>query len=752
MPVIIDDIDELKSNSSAIHCFTSRLRFTKIATNKYRTNCPFHSDSTPSFDVYVYQNVWIYKCLGCGVTGNVIQFVERLDNISFTAAINTVREEVGGYKPTFISPPEPDKLRTFVTLPVTTYSILEQKLAANQAAQDWLLNERGITYTTAKKLRMGYRQTIETPMKELQDVLSKGWISFPCIEGDLVVSLKYRSIHRKAFYRKPGMMNALFNTQSIEWFGDLYITEGEFDCAALEQAGFSAVSIPNATTAITPKMIDQMRQADRIILAGDDDDLVGTKKMKELQTQLSGSLFLHWRGAKDANQLALQHRDDPASFKELVAELTEEAAKTAVASTVKVIAPALAPVADADVTVADMPDSVLDGRLGEICQKRLPDFPLAYSWAALVTCAGTLVPQSNNEENVFGIDEPQKRSNTLRSNLYFCSVGAQGSGKSQAIEQALTCLGMWPKHDRMVNAKFGSAEGMLSFLEGAGGGKRVVFLDELGHLLEKSNIEGSCFPYVLNTAYYNDAFTVTMAKNKLVDFNCCLSLAGGVVEDMFGELFGSKTTGGMHGRFIFGLGPKPHTYLYRPYEGITETVTPCAIEIDKEIWDARDQWVKNNTGLTGRMAEHALRVAAICASVDGRKLRAKDLGPALEFALYQVRAHGVLEPNPGRNPDAQCSFKITSWLLSNASDGRAVERRALYRAIHGYRYGPGVYDRALMNLSFNREIRQAEIDKKMTVRLDSSNVVPDPVSFGATNRAKQPLMAPASRALQRKTN
>src|SRR5262249_9778298 len=146
------------------------------------------------------------------------------------------------------------------------------------------------------------------------------------------------------------------------------------------------------------------------------------------------------------------------------------------------------------------------------------------------------------------------------------------------------------------------------------------FPDELGHLLEKANIEGSSFPFLLNSAYYDDEILVTMARGKKVDFNCRLSLAGGVVHEMFGDLFGSKTTGGLHGRFCFGLGPKPFTYLYRPYDAVPpENVSPVAVETDPDIWDARDEWVKTVPDLTPRIAEQALRLASICAAFDGRK-------------------------------------------------------------------------------------------------------------------------------------
>jgi hypothetical protein len=369
--------------------------------------------------------------------------------------------------------------------------------------------------------------------------------------------------------------------------------------------------------------------------------------------------------------------------------------------------------------VVDMPDSVLDGRLGEICQKRLGRFPLAYSWGSLITSAGTLIPRF--EASRLPLLAASNRC-ILRTNLYWCPVGPKGTGKSQAIEQALNCLGMWPKHDFLDTYKYGSAEGMLAHLDGVSGINRLLFLNELGHLLEKATIEGSSFSFVLNDAYNSDDLSATLAKSKKVSFNCRLSIAGGLVDDIFGELFGSKSTGGLHDRFIFGLCPKPFTFLYRPYDLTPEKLNPIITEAEQEIWDVRDEWVNNNPGLTPRIAEHALRVAAICAAFDGRNvLRAKDLGPALEFARYQVRVRLVLEPNPGKNPDAQCSFSILGWLQAHAPNGELLPKRALYSGIHADRVGYTIFDRALKNLAFNQEIQLDKIGKQNVVGLSAAN-------------------------------
>src|SRR6185312_13264172 len=100
-----------------------------------------------------------------------------------------------------------------------------------------------------------------------------------------------------------------------------------------------------------------------------------------------------------------------------------------------------------------------------------------------------------------------------------------------------------------------SAEGLVEKLQDAEPGAiRLVFVDELAHLLAKAAIERSSFPYILNTAYYEDQQSGG-TKGKLFSVDCRLSLSGGVVEQLFGDSFGMATTGGLYDRFIFGLCP-----------------------------------------------------------------------------------------------------------------------------------------------------------------------------------------------------
>lgn len=60
----------------------------KRAGRNYLGLCPFHGEKTPSFSVSPERQ--IYKCFGCGVGGNVVDFVMRIDNLDFSEAMTAL--------------------------------------------------------------------------------------------------------------------------------------------------------------------------------------------------------------------------------------------------------------------------------------------------------------------------------------------------------------------------------------------------------------------------------------------------------------------------------------------------------------------------------------------------------------------------------------------------------------------------------------------------------------------------------------
>ena len=51
----------------------------------YSGLCPFHQEKTPSFTVSAEKG--LYYCFGCGEGGDVVRFLERVENLSFSEVI-----------------------------------------------------------------------------------------------------------------------------------------------------------------------------------------------------------------------------------------------------------------------------------------------------------------------------------------------------------------------------------------------------------------------------------------------------------------------------------------------------------------------------------------------------------------------------------------------------------------------------------------------------------------------------------------
>ena len=65
----------------------------------YWARCPFHLEKTPSFAVNEMEQ--FFKCYGCGLSGDVIRFVEKIESLDFYDACKILADDCGMELPAF---------------------------------------------------------------------------------------------------------------------------------------------------------------------------------------------------------------------------------------------------------------------------------------------------------------------------------------------------------------------------------------------------------------------------------------------------------------------------------------------------------------------------------------------------------------------------------------------------------------------------------------------------------------------------
>ena len=126
--------------------------------SRYWGLCPFHHEKTPSFSVNDEQN--LYYCFGCKAGGNVVQFVEEMEHLTYREAVEYLAKQIHMPIPETQEDPDYERRR----------SQRERLLGANKAAARWYhaqlwlpenqrildyLHKRGLDDGTIRKFGLG---------------------------------------------------------------------------------------------------------------------------------------------------------------------------------------------------------------------------------------------------------------------------------------------------------------------------------------------------------------------------------------------------------------------------------------------------------------------------------------------------------------------------------------------------------------------------------------------------------------------
>lgn len=305
--------------------------------------CPFHNEKTPSFTVYP-ENGSFY-CFGCGVGGDVITFVRRMENLDYMEAVKQLADRAGmalpedGYDDTLA------KKRTAVLAANRAAAkFFHAQLYTEQGRQalDYFLG-RGLAPETIRHFGLGFapndwralkrqlnEQGFDDVLLESANLLRRsdknGKVSyydnfrnrvmFPIIDprGNVIAfggrvlddsKPKYINTSDTLVYKKSNGVFAL-NFAKNGNDGKLIIAEGYMDVIALHQAGFTN-AVACLGTALTKEQANLLsRYADTIILSYDADEAGQKATARALGIFGTTGMeikVLHLEGGKDPDEI-----------------------------------------------------------------------------------------------------------------------------------------------------------------------------------------------------------------------------------------------------------------------------------------------------------------------------------------------------------------------------------------------------------------------------------------------------------------
>jgi DNA primase len=341
-----DEIERIKRESDLAAVVRARGIELKPQGHDLVGLCPFHDDKHPSLHVTPAKRLW--RCVSCQATGNVIQFVQKFDGVSFRHAFELLKTgklsalsapSVGAplkksTVPRLDSPLAADADDQAALRQVLDY--YHARLKENPAALAYL-KKRGIAAEAVAAFRVGFVDRtlgLRLPQKNRVEgaalrarlarlgILRKtghehlrGCVVFPVSAENGEIGTVYgRAIDaptkdgRHLFL--PGPQRGVWNPAALR-SRELIVTEGVIDALSFWGAGFRHVTTNYSAKALSDELLAAIVAAKtaRVLIAYDRDD-AGERGADEVAAQLAAYgveccrvVFPH---GLDANAYALQ--------------------------------------------------------------------------------------------------------------------------------------------------------------------------------------------------------------------------------------------------------------------------------------------------------------------------------------------------------------------------------------------------------------------------------------------------------------
>ena len=160
-----DQIEEVKTKTDIVSIVTEHVELKKAGRN-YKGLCPFHSEKTPSF--MVSPELQIFKCFGCGESGDAISFLQKHEGMDFPEALKYLADRAGVklIQRQFKGSGEKEKLFEINALAAKFYNYILLKHKVGKPALDYMIKERGLKLETIKEFNIGFSPNVPLALKK----------------------------------------------------------------------------------------------------------------------------------------------------------------------------------------------------------------------------------------------------------------------------------------------------------------------------------------------------------------------------------------------------------------------------------------------------------------------------------------------------------------------------------------------------------------------------------------------------------
>lgn len=310
-------IQQIMGRTDILDVVGSFVKLKRRGSN-YLGLCPFHNEKTPSFTVSPSKE--IYKCFGCGKSGNTISFVMEHEKYSYVEALKWLANRYGiEIEETFVSDEQRQQLQVADSLYIINnfaQQFFNRMLFETEEGQDIGLayfKERGFREEIIRKFQLGYSPeqrdafTREALAKQFNPELLvksglvanrneqlmdnyRGRVIFPVHNhsgkvlgfGARILKTnekapKYINTPENELYIKSKILyGSYFARQAIDKADECLLVEGYTDVVSLHQAGIENV-VASGGTSLTPDQLRLIRKYTNNLTIIYDGDAAGIK-------------------------------------------------------------------------------------------------------------------------------------------------------------------------------------------------------------------------------------------------------------------------------------------------------------------------------------------------------------------------------------------------------------------------------------------------------------------------------------------